>query len=959
MGLGEKVRKFFLKLGLKYLPWVAFGTITASILIDLKKEPNLERVIVHSNTDNWKISPDAKRIAFSSNQFNDGTNADVYVSGMNCENIECIIGSPDNDYFKKWSPDGSSFLFERKNALYLFDFRLRKEQLIFQRPAYYEDFSPDSRAITFYCDGALHFFDRDTLQTHKLPATKTDSFIPRIRWNSRAALFKHGDKLALFSLDNPKLEEIVSEPVLSFDWAGDNIVYLAQDNPSVLHIIDSESGTPSQIMLDFPSYWLLGTDGFVAVGSKDNKLFVADCAAGSVSYVGGWQYQFCGAWNKALLAINPLNPSCRGKISEGIYVYDAVAKTLCRLTDGNYDLFYRWLPGNRMLIASAGASRIFPNLLNVGILSVDGNYTQLTHNEQGVDARFLNYFRHSIAAIGILGFLGLLGAYGTSRARKRQCIIEPHQWYDRVFDYPAALSTGVTAASMAGLLAYAQSSNYAPLLLHTAKNNPLLVASGIEAAAAFIWPVFYNFAHTIGKLKSPCILNYLLMFLRAIHYLWNPRKALTKALKSVAIEDDLTLSSKALIASYENRPLDAVFYYAVCLRHKKRRPEIEEAVSMNWFEGFTRNVVSRMGLIENSVQLRKSPEDAALLTRRQFLYLQRGNERKAKQLAQKIVSLPDCSNEARILQSFVLESLGEPELAERLRNEAFPRLFRESQRAKYENSILYSKLGLRERLVKEAQTLDYLQRFGSAHDFDVARPLGIWDSGRMCFLFETFSDGESLYDCLEKNPDINVLRRAAMAQAALHAILPCDNNYELEKDLSSFMEKLPQQMRKQKLFDALVELLKPAERFQATDCDGHRENRHYNLSHQITVYDAESRGSAPMSYDHAKLRGQGRSIGTPEQQKDVLVETACAYNRLVPPERRVPENDFYNNVLRASPYKAMRFALFAQGRPEKHHSARQFIANAELDLLVLSDVLKKESRYTLSDALNDINGFVT
>ncbi|MEM2915899.1 MAG: hypothetical protein QXT19_00870, partial [Candidatus Woesearchaeota archaeon] len=667
------------------------------------------------------------------------------------------------------------------------------------------------------------------------------------------------------------------------------------------------------------------------------------------------------AWNKSLLAINPLLQEYARdkKKSEGIYVYDAAAKKLVRLTDGNYDIFYRWLPDNRMLIVSAKESKIFSNLTEAYALSVDGNYERLTHLGQKVDARFLDFYRHGLAAFGFLSVLGLLGAYGTSRARKRRCIIEPHRGFDKIFDYPAALSVGITAASLVGTLVYAQNSDYSPSLSNFAKKCPFLVTAGISTFGALFWSVFYNATHAIGRLKSPCLLNYLRMWGRAVYHLWNPRKALNKTLESVAVEDDSTLADRAVLANYENRHLDAVFYRSVCLRFKKRRPEIEEAISMNWVEGLTRRIVNRACIIKNAAKLYKSPEDPTLLINHQFLYLERGNEIKARQLAEKILSLPSCSDEERILESFVLELLGEADWAERLRQEMVPRLFRNNECARVGQSLLYQKLGFRERLEKEAQTLNYLQKFSSTYDFEVARPLGVWDFGRISCLFETFSDGTSLYDYLEMNPDISVLRKAAMTQAALHAVLPCDNNYDLEKDVSSFIEKLPLHFSKQKLYDALIEILKPAARCLAADSDGHRENRHYNTAQQITVYDVEARGSSPIFYDYAKLRGQGRSVGTIKQQKDLLFESAGAYNRLAQPERRVAENEFYENVLRSSPYKALRFALFVQNRPERHKTARNFLENAELDLLVLGNVLKKDLRYTVSDALKDANELVT
>ncbi len=589
--------------------------------------------------------------------------------------------------------------------------------------------------------------------------------------------------------------------------------------------------------------------------------------------------------------------------------------------------------------------------------TAEGGYKAITYKEQRKDTRFPDSDYRGLAATSILGFIGLLGIYGTSRARKRQCVIEPHRGLDKILDYPAALSAGMTATTLACIIACAEAlHNFStpPNL----KNNPLFVTTGIGSVGLFVWSAFYGFMNLISKLKSPCMLNLWRIFPITLSNLWNPTEATKRTIESFAVEDDLMLVSRAVLANYENRPLDAIVYQDKYLRLRKRRPALEEAVSMNWAEGCARGIASLICLIENSFQLRKSPEDAALLTERQFIYLRRENERKARQLAQKILSSPKCGDEERILQSFVLDSLGEPEWAERLRQEAFPRLFRENERVKFGKSLLYQKLGLREQLVKESQTLDYLQRFGNRYDFDAARPIGVWDFGRASCLFETFADGESLYDYLEGIPDIGVMRKAAMTQAALHAVLPRDNNYDLEKDVSAFIENLPLHIRRQKLYDALLELLKPVAQYQAADCDGHRENRHFNVSQQITVYDVEARGSSPMPYDYAKLRGQGCSVGTLEQQKDVLVESAGVYNRIVLPERRVPENEFYNNILRASPYKAMRFALFVQKHPERHHNARQFISNAELDLLILDDVLKKESRHVLCDALNAIDDFI-
>ncbi|MEM4239684.1 MAG: hypothetical protein QXK08_00620, partial [Candidatus Woesearchaeota archaeon] len=58
---------------------------------------------------------------------------------------------------------------------------------------------------------------------------------------------------------------------------------------------------------------------------------------------------------------------------------------------------------------------------------------------------------------------------------------------------------------------------------------------------------------------------------------------------------------------------------------------------------------------------------------------------------------------------------------------------------------------------------------------------------------------------------------------------------------------------------------------------------------------------------------------------------------LVPPERQVPPNVFPEQVLRASPYKALRFASFVWNNPHRHGTAIKFLENAEKDIELLKD----------------------
>jgi hypothetical protein len=114
-------------------------------------------------------------------------------------------------------------------------------------------------------------------------------------------------------------------------------------------------------------------------------------------------------------------------------------------------------------------------------------------------------------------------------------------------------------------------------------------------------------------------------------------------------------------------------------------------------------------------------------------------------------------------------------------------------------------------------------------------------------------------------------------------------------------------------------------------------NRHYNETRQITVYDLEPRGLAPVPFDYAKLLRQGRLIGSWQQQKDLLAECADNFNSLAGSRQRMDVGSFAENVLRSSPYKALRYASFAWSKPEINKAALTFLDNAKNDMYIIKN----------------------
>ncbi|MEM4242833.1 MAG: hypothetical protein QXM31_02940 [Candidatus Woesearchaeota archaeon] len=526
----------------------------------------------------------------------------------------------------------------------------------------------------------------------------------------------------------------------------------------------------------------------------------------------------------------------------------------------------------------------------------------------------------------------LIGAYGAYTSRKRRVVLEEHRGIDRAFDYPGILAAGSTAASLGALAALACHGSHS--FVPDALNRDTALAGGLLASiGASCWSAFYLGFDAISKLKSPCLGSIASICRYAFS---SPAAREKKSIEIFAAESDTLLAARARVAMNEGRGLDSLYYWNACLQYMRRRPEVEECLATNYVAGLGRRVANAVAIMESKKLLGNDPENLGLLTDREFMMLFSHRQADAKALAEKILSLPKCTDEDRMLQSFVLDALGEAGLADMIRRDVFGRFLKVRGHSKVGGGLLYAKPGLRERLVQESQLLDYLQKYCSRHDFEAARPLGIWDSGSGCHLFETFSDGESLYTLLERTPDFAVLRKAAIAQAVLHGIIPAQGCRELEQDVSSFIERMPWQFGKSSLYDALRSLLQPVWRYQAADCDGHRENRHYNTAGQITVYDLEQRGMAPVSSDYAKVMRQGGMVGSWDEQKDLLVECAEKYNSIASGVRITP-SELPGHVLRMSPYKALRFASFVWNNPHRHGTAIKFLENAEKDIELLKD----------------------
>lgn len=558
-------------------------------------------------------------------------------------------------------------------------------------------------------------------------------------------------------------------------------------------------------------------------------------------------------------------------------------------------------------------------------------YEKAEDKNKSIDA-LADYCRKGLLLTGALAGIFLIGAYGAYRARKRRVVLEGHKGIDKIFDNPGILSAASAIATLGAFTAVKCQGNE-DILQGFSQKYPLLFSAWMASAGTILSSTFYSLYDMVSKFKSPCVKNTLKTAFLSFS---NPEQREKKSLELIAVESDDTLAARAKVALNNGMPLDALYNYNACLQFRNRRSEVEECLATNWIYGLARKGSTAVALRENSKLLEKDPSNMGLLTDREYHLLLGGREKEAKQVAEKILAMPNCTDEDRILQSFVLDSLSENELAGQIRDKLFSRIIKDNSMMKIGKGLLYAKKGKMERLHDESWLLKHLQKYSEKYDFEAARPLKVICSEQNAWLFETFSDGKGVYGLLESNPDFEVLRKCAITQARLHAVAPAVGSRGIEADISSFIDKMPWDFNRSELYNSFQDLLFPIWPYQAADCDGHRENRHYNTAGQITVYDLEPRGNAPVAFDYAKLFRQGRWVGSWEKQKELLTECAEEYNRHS--EKKISSQVFAEHVLRASPYKALRFASFVWKKPERHDTALSFLGNAENDLEILSSI---------------------
>jgi hypothetical protein len=594
-------------------------------------------------------------------------------------------------------------------------------------------------------------------------------------------------------------------------------------------------------------------------------------------------------------------------------------------------LGFTYLP----LLGLAGATAAVATKINSDAIVISSDNDVRSSEKERYENKIIGYSKKALPIYGILAGISLLGTYGLYASRKRRLIMEQHRGADKIFDYPMAVSSAGAVASLGAAVSLTYSGNM-DLLQGAASREPLLVGALTASGLACLNYVYYVFADRISALKSPCLKNTAKIFGLVFKSREEREK---KGLELFAEENTSTFADRAEVAFNEGRKLDSLYYYNASLQQLKRRSEFEEALATSFLISLARKITSKLDMIQINSRLKKDPDNIGLLTDAEYNLLLTMNEKGTRDIANRIISLPHCSNEDKLLQSFILDYVGDKSHAEAVRNNVLHSLFLEKRHARIGRELLYQKHGTQARLFGESMDLSDLQKYCAKYDFEAARPLGIFGEGENSVLFETFSDGVPLFDYLEHNSDFEVLRKAARTQSVLHGLMKREGDYFLKDDISSFLGSVPDDwaLDKGSLNNALSALLMPAVRFLAPDCDGHRMNRHYNETRQITVYDLEPRGLAPVPFDYAKLLRQGRLIGSWQQQKDLLAECADNFNSLARSSQRMDVGSFAENVLRSSPYKALRYASFAWSKPEINKAALTFLDNAKNDMYIIKN----------------------
>jgi hypothetical protein len=577
-------------------------------------------------------------------------------------------------------------------------------------------------------------------------------------------------------------------------------------------------------------------------------------------------------------------------------------------------------------------------------------HNSVNYNRAGKSDYEINYDFSKIMLPLTVAMAGswCLGAYGSYLSRKRRVVIEEHKGIDKIFDYPGIVSAAVSGA-MIGAASTVVGLNKDSFLNYLANKDPAVYSAYAVCAGVGAYASLQSLLSFFSLYKSPIIKNGSREFIK----LFKDTPLTSSSFSNYATESELSLADKAKACINEGRKLDALYYWNSSLQMRQRTSAIEEALASNFVEKVSRAMVLHFFFSKNSKELKKSPENLSLLVQRQFLHMAAFQYDKVRQVSEKILSNSGCSDEERVLQSFIYDTIGDSASANMIRHEVLPSLINRQYRIG--QSLVFSKPGTKERLAGEAGLLDSLQRSCEKFDFEAARPLGIWDSMGKSWLFEVFSDGTSLHDYLDKTPDVSVLKKAALAQAALHTLVPFERKFFVSDDITSFLGRVPESwmLNKGLLNHYLVELINPLGGYLSADCDGHRQNRNYNSSRQITVYDLEPRGDAPMSFDYAKLLRQGRWVGSWAEQKQILAECADLFNKNKNQPDRVNPELLAEQVLKASPYKALRYAVFALSKPEKHNIALNFLGNAENDIQMLDDkgLVSRDCCHALSEAV--------
>ncbi|MCX8194435.1 MAG: aminoglycoside phosphotransferase family protein, partial [Candidatus Pacearchaeota archaeon] len=199
--------------------------------------------------------------------------------------------------------------------------------------------------------------------------------------------------------------------------------------------------------------------------------------------------------------------------------------------------------------------------------------------------------------------------------------------------------------------------------------------------------------------------------------------------------------------------------------------------------------------------------------------------------------------------------------------------------------------------------------------FSIANPWGIYKHNNQHYLVEERALGK----LLEQTFDIDLLKLAICYQAFLHARMPKNSTLiNHEHDLKQVLDnvKLPLSL-KQETLDFCKALFPIYSKSCVFDCDGHRANRFIDENGRIVVIDLENRGYVPPEFDLAKLLKQGLAA-----DQSVEKELLANYTNLV--KRAKSDVDVTNlecRVLAASPYKAIRYALFAVDKPTHHNTA--------------------------------------